>query len=180
MFAARTILEESQAGCRYMFIIDSGGNVSDVKTADGTPVLEANGSGRVLQRKIFNLRMNSEVAISQAPFLELKAKFAAATDEAEIKELGNKLLDKAQVSFDVLSTGKLFNQLRAGDTIEATVALVTTSKGKVLTLDEKSIRVKELTAVTKKSRALFADDEIPSGGGAAEPAAAPAAAFTEG
>lgn len=107
-----------------------------VLNADKQPVPAADGSGD-LMRKICNTNYVSHIAKSNPRNLETLAKgqaFEKAGDfdkaEAEYQTLRNKV----QLTFNVLSSKGIFDEIRPGDQVVGRLEKVTTPKGSFLTL----------------------------------------------
>lgn len=110
--------------------------IQQVLNADKQPVPAADGSGN-LMRKICNTNYVSHIAKSNPRNLETLAKgqaFEKAGDldkaEAEYQTLRNKV----QLTFNVLSSKSIFDDIRPGDQVVGRLEKVTTPNGSFLTL----------------------------------------------
>jgi hypothetical protein len=143
---ARKQITEAMEGSFQVLTVRGSGNVIPVKTKDGENVPAADGSGLMLEKKLFNLVCNSAIAIknprNQAILREAYAAEKAG-DATKAAELYNQYLNKTQVSISVLSTTAMFDRIQDGDQIKGKVQKITTENGSILTLDPKSLSIKE-------------------------------------
>lgn len=141
---SRKRITEQMVGTHVVMSIRGNGNVIDVKNKQGELVPAADGSGAVLQKKIFNLVTNSDIAIKNErnkQILRDGYKAEQAGDSAKAAELYNDYLNKTQVSISVLSTSANFNKIANGDQVKGKVQKITTDNGSILTLDPSSLSV---------------------------------------
>lgn len=143
---SRATITEQMEGSFQVLTVRGNGNIIPVKTKDGELVPAADGSGVMLEKRILNCVCNSGIAMknerNQATLREAyAAEKAGNLDKAA--ELYNTYLNKTQVSVSVLSTSALFNKIQDGDQVKGKVQKITTENGSILTLDPKSLSIKE-------------------------------------
>lgn len=145
----RQTIPAEAVGKRVKFLIQGDGNVIDVLDKEGNVVQSVVEPGTVLQKKIFNLRANSALAMqnerTRAHILEA-IKLEKAGGEENLEKAGEKFndyLNSTQMSFGVLLPSPLIAKLHAGVEIAATVEKVTTENGSLLTIDPSTISVVE-------------------------------------
>lgn len=161
----RALITKALVGRKVLLTIQGNGTVVDVLTKDGDPVMSITDPDVVLQKKIFNVRANSEVAMSNSRNKQiLKDAIAAekAGDEQAAHELYNDFLNKSQVSFGVILPSAIADKLGNGVDIAAKVELISTENGELLTIDPSTISVKEpevLGATAFSLNAVFGEDE---------------------
>lgn len=133
---------------RVKFLVQGNGNVIDVKDKDGEFVMSTipGQEGTVLQKKIFNLRANSGLAMASdrnRQYLIEALKAEKAGDAKKADELFNQYLNSVQMSFGVLLPSAVADKLTSGVEIAATVVKITTENGSLLTIDPSTISVVE-------------------------------------
>ena len=133
---------------RVKFLVQGNGNVIDVKDKEGEFVMSTipGFEGTVLQKKIFNLRANSGVAMASErnrQYLIDALKAEKSGDTAKADELFNQYLNSVQMSFGVLLPSAIADKLASGVEIAATVVKVTTENGSLLTIDPSTISIVE-------------------------------------
>lgn len=143
---SRATITEQMEGSFQVLTVRGNGNIIPVKTKDGELIPAADGSGVMLEKRILNCVCNSGIAMknerNQATLREAyAAEKAGNLDKAA--ELYNTYLNKTQVSVSVLSTSALFNKIQDGDQVKGKVQKITTENGSILTLDQKSLSIKE-------------------------------------
>jgi hypothetical protein len=126
--------------------IQGNGNVIDVKTKEGEVVESITEPGTVLQKKLFNFKANSGVALQNARNRQLiidgiKAEKAGETEKAS--ELFNDYLNATQLSVGILLPSRVADQLRDGVLISADITRIDTDNGSLLTVDPSTICVLE-------------------------------------
>lgn len=168
----RTLVPASAEGKKVNFVIQGNGNDIDVKNKLGEFVQSVVEEGVVLQKRIFNLRANSQIAMQNPANKQLLhdgviAEKAGNFDLAHDKF--NSYLNAVQISFGVLHPSALLNVLGNGCDIAAKVQKVTTENGSLLTIDPSTISV---LAPIDLGTTNFSFDEIEL----EEPLAAPTAA----
>lgn len=155
IFNKRGLITKAQIGKRVRLTVQSGGNVIDVENSDGEKIFEAGSNdGVVLQKKLFNLKCNSEVAIKNERnkgILKEANELEKAGDAEKAHDGYNDYLNKVQVSVGILSTASMFNKLQAGDEIAAQVQLITTENGELLTIDPSTISIMAPETVAQSS-----------------------------
>lgn len=163
---------------RVRFLIQGNGNVIDVLDKEGNPVTSTieGYEGTVLQKKIFNLRANSGVAMSNSrtrQYLLDGIKAEKAGDKEKAHELLNQYLNSAQMSFGVLLPSAVADKLTSGMEIAAQVVKVTTENGSLLTIDPSTISIVEpevYGATTFNMEDFVAEATKPAAGAAGKPA----------
>ena len=123
--------------------IQGNGNVIDVLTKDGEQVGSIT-DGTPLQKKIFNTKANSEMAMKNERNGKLlrdaiRAEKAGETTKAD--ELYSEYLNKVQFSFSVLLPSAVADKLSSNVEISGKVQQVTTDNGSLITLDPSTISV---------------------------------------
>lgn len=144
----RTSLPTTMVGRKVVFTIQGDGNKVEVLDKAGNPVLSTlpGQSGFILEKKIFNLKANSQMALSNERTISyLKAGAAAekAGDMQAAHESYNQFLNSCQVSFGIILPSVIADKLGNGVDIAATVIEVKTDNGSLLTIDPSTIMVKE-------------------------------------
>lgn len=138
----RSMVPASAVGKKGTFTIQSDGNVIDVKNTAGELVQSITEPGMVLRKRIFNVKANSGIAITNPRNLEiLRAGMAAekAGDAEEAHKQFNAYLNATQISFGILLPHRMERSLGNGVEIAARVQLITTEAGSLLTLDPDTI-----------------------------------------
>lgn len=142
----RQTIPAEAVGKRVKFMIQGNGNVIDVKDREGNLVQSIVEPGTVLQKKIFNVRANSALAMQNDRTRGyIKAAMAAekAGKAEEAAELYNNYLNATQISFGVLLPSAIVAKLSTGVEIAATLQRVDTENGSLLTIDPTTISVVE-------------------------------------
>lgn len=144
----RSTLSVAMVGKKVVFTIQGNGNVIDVVDKKGEPVLStiAGQEGIILQKKIFNLKTTSQLALSNdrtRGYLKEGIAAEKAGDIDAANEAYNAFLNSTQVSFGVLLPSAIADKLANGVDIAATVIRVDTENGSLLTIDPSTIMVKE-------------------------------------
>lgn len=144
----RIMVPANAVGKRVKFLVQGNGNTVDVKNKEGDFVTSTipGYEGTVLQKKIFNLRANSAVAMSNTrnrQYLIDALKAEKAGDAEKAHELFNEYLNSTQMSFGILLPSNIADKLSAGVEIAATVTEVTTENGSLLTIDPSTISIVE-------------------------------------
>lgn len=165
IMSQRTLIPTSSVGKRVKVSVQGNGNTIDVKDSEGEFVQSATEPGTVLQKRIFNCKANSQLAMLNTRNREtlqaaLKAEKDGNLDKAS--ELFSEYLNKTQVSFGVLlpsaTAGKLSNNVE----IAAEVQEITTEKGSLLTLNPSTISIVEPEAFGKTVFNLADYEEAPA------------------
>jgi hypothetical protein len=161
----RNLTKTSKVGENEVFTIQGDGNVIDVRNAAGELVTSTipGYEGTVLQKKIFNTKSNSQLAMSNERtrnYLIDGLKAEKAGDKEKAHELFNKYLNACQVSFGVLLPSPVADTLVSGSRIAADIALVTTENGSLLTIDTSTIMVKQAGIQDKTTFNLEDFEEI--------------------
>lgn len=158
----RTLVPASKVGRTVTLTVQGNGNIVDVKNKEGQEVESYIGGGAIFQKKIFNCKANSEVAMQAAPNREL-LKSALAEDKAgnadKAAELFGQYLNKVQLSFNIPLPSPIADKIGDRDEISAKVTMITTDNGSILTLDPKSIKVLEPEVLGNTKFSLPDEDE---------------------
>lgn len=132
-------------------IQSNGGTTLPVTDKSGMPVMGSN--GQPLYKTIYNVAANSQVAMTNERNRKLLSDAVQAESAGEMvqaTELFNKYLNAIQVSFNVLLTGANPVKFGKNDQIKATVQLITTENGQLITLDKVSmVEARELADTQK-------------------------------
>lgn len=143
--------EEIKNNARKLFTIKGSGTIMDVRDGKGQYVISADGSGEILRKKIFNTDYLSPSGFKN-PLAQqyLKAGMKAELEgrRQEAADNYNAFLNAVTLSFAILSSSKYFNSLSNGDQINANLQQIETVNGVLVTIDSKSVSVKEVTAST--------------------------------
>lgn len=159
----------SDANARtFEFTVQGNGNVIDVKDRKGELVMSTipGSESIVLQKKIFNVRANSQLAMSNPRNVEylrngLKAEKAngkvagtigGVEGEYSAHEYFNAYLNAVQMSFGILLPNAKSDKLADGVRIAATIETITTELGSVMTLASNTISI---LAPDKGSKTTF-------------------------
>lgn len=144
----RDLVGQKHVNSKVVLTIQGDGNVIDVTDKDGKVVMSSipGQEGTVLQKKIFNLRANSQLAMANARTRQhmvdgLTAEKAGKGDVAS--ESFNAYLNGCQLSFGVLLPSAIADALGNGVDIAAKVIQVDTVNGSLLTIDPSTISVKQ-------------------------------------
>lgn len=167
----RVLIPETAVSKRVKLAIQGNGNTIDVKDKDGNFVASAADPNLVLQKRIFNCKANSGLAMgSERNRKLLKDAIAAekAGDADKAHELFNEYLNRVQLSFGILLPSAVVEKLASGVEIAASITKVTTENGSLLTIDPSTISVVEPETYGKTTFSLedFAgdEDETPAAG----------------
>lgn len=144
----RNSLPVAMVGKKVVFTVQGDGNIIDVLDREGKVVLSTikGQEGIVLQKKIFNLKANSELALRNERtigYLKDGAIAEKAGDADKAHELFNNFLNATQVSFGIILPSAIADALGNGVDIAATVIQVDTPNGSLLTIDPSTIMVKQ-------------------------------------
>ena len=140
----RILVPASAEGKKVSFVIQGNGNDIDVKNKLGEFVQSVVEEGVVLQKRIFNLRANSQIAMRNPANMQLLKEGMIAEKAGNFDLAGEKFnayLNAVQISFGVLHPSALLNVLGNGCDIAAKVQKVTTDNGSLLTIDPSTISV---------------------------------------
>lgn len=182
----RSTIPATAEGQRVKFLVQGNGNVIDVKDKEGKLVLSSipGYEGTVLQKKIFNLRANSAIAMQNERtrgyiLNALKAEKAGGKITLDVdgkpveftaSDLFNDYLNSTQMSFGILLPSTIADKLASGVEIAATVVKVDTDNGSLLTIDPSTISIvePEVYGATAFNLADFMEDgAAPANAGAA-------------
>ena len=146
IMSKRVLVPAQAANKRTKLLVQGDGNVIDVLDKEGNEVHSTikGEEGVILQKRIFNLRANSQLAMTnertRSYFMDgLKAEKAGDTTKAD--ELFSKYLNSCQLSFGIILPSGIAESLGNGVQIECTVLRVDTDNGSLLTIDPSTIRV---------------------------------------
>ena len=162
----RIKIESDANGRTFEFTAQGNGNVLDVTDKAGNPVASASDPDVVLQKKIFNVRANSVIAMTvprnKALLINgVKAEKSGAKVKGEIKgvegeydahEYFNAYLNAVQMSVGIILPSAKAALLADGVRFSATCELVTTDNGAVMTLNPGTISI---LAPEKASKTTF-------------------------
>jgi len=142
--------EDVKASARKLFNIKGDGTIIDVFDGAGNHVLSADGSGEILRKKIFNTDYLSPSGL-KSPVSKAYLKAAMDAERAGRKQEAadnfNAYLNAITLSFSVLSNSKYFNgAISNGDQVAGNIQSIDGVNGTLVTIDPKSIAVKEVTA----------------------------------
>ena len=161
-----TVQTKHVGGAKKTFTVQGNGNVIDVLDKAGKVVMSsiAGQEGTVLQKKIFNLRANSALAMSNPRTRQfmidgLAAEKAGKAEQAS--ELFNQYLNSCQLSFGVLLPSGIVDSLTNGVDIAAKVIEVKTDNGSLLTIDPSAIFVQAPESVDNGT-SFNIDDFLPA------------------
>lgn len=143
----RDAVSASHVGKKVVFAIQGDGNVIDVLDKAGKVVLSTipGQEGTILQKRIFNLKANSQLAMGNPRNRKYMIDALAAEKAGKVQEaseLFNQYLNACQLSFGVLLPSGIVDQLANGVDIAAKVIQVDTDNGSLLTIDPSTISVK--------------------------------------
>lgn len=142
----RILVPSTFEGKTVVFTVQGDGNVIDVKDKAGELVFStiAGYEGIVLQKKIFNLRANSQVGMTNPRTVDYLRTGIAAEKAGNIDaahEAFNEYLNACQMNVGILLPNAKAEKLSDGMEISAKVQLVTTDNGSLLTIDPSTISV---------------------------------------
>lgn len=148
IMSKRSTIPAEAVGKRVKFFVQGDGNVIDVKDKLGNLVQSTipGQEGIVLQKKIFNLRANSGLAMQNPrtrQYIIDALKEEKDGDPLKADELFNSYLNSTQMSFGVLLPSSVAERITSGVEIAASVIRVDTEAGSLLTIDPSTISVVE-------------------------------------
>jgi hypothetical protein len=142
--------EEVKSGVRKLFTVKGNGTIVDVMTSGGDYVMSADGSGELLRKKIFNTDYLSPSGLNSPNAKEYLAEAVShevVGNKQEAANYYNAFLNAVSLTFSVLSNSKLFNGgIANGDQIAGNLQAIETPNGTLVTIDPKSITVKQVVA----------------------------------
>jgi hypothetical protein len=127
----RSLVTLTLVGKRVALLVQGNGNIIDVEDAEGNLVPSAIDPEMPLQKKIFNLRANSQVAMQNPLNREiLKAAIAAekAGDVEEAHDRFNEYLNKVQFSAGILLPSTMADRVSHGCEVVGTIQLFVNEK----------------------------------------------------
>lgn len=151
-------------GKKVHLTIEGNGVVWDVKNSKGELVPSVIGDGTPFQKKIFNTRANSGIAMANPRNLELQRagrKAELAGDAEGAHKLYQDFLRAVQLDFSVPTTNGVLDKLTNGTDISAKLMVVKTENGSLLTIDPSTISVLEPAELGTTTFA-FEDEGVPS------------------
>ena len=140
--------------------IQGNGNIFDVKNKGGEYVQSVREPGSVFQKKIFNCKANSQLAMKDERNGQLLRDGHAAWAAGEFSkadEYYSKYLNNVQLSFGIPLPSAVADTLSNNMDIEARVQKITTENGSLLTIDPSTITV---IKARKLSKTTFTVDEV--------------------
>jgi len=152
--------ESAVGGKKILLTIQGDGTVLDVQDKKGNYVASAADPDLVLQKKIFNVKANSVLAMGLKVNKDLLAAGVAAEKAGEAEEAHKHFsayLNAVQISFNILLPNRLEAKLADGVDISARVQKITTDNGSLLTIDPTTISVMEPEVLGKTA---FSFDEF--------------------
>jgi hypothetical protein len=163
---SRKTINDSHVGQLIQAKVVGNGNIVTVKGKDGKPVMGSD--GQPLQKRIYNLNLNSAIAMANTRTREkaLAANKAfAAGNKQEASDIFSDILNDLQVSFDVWANSS--QNFMNGQIVQGVVEKVTTKKGSLLKLNSVSaVQAQQASATTVDSlEALLSFGETPTDGG---------------
>jgi hypothetical protein len=174
----RTAVPDSVAGGKKILLTIQGSGTK-IQLVDKNGITVANDDGEVIDKMIYNLRANSEVAMKNPANREFLMAGIRAEKAGEMEEADKQFstyLNKVQMSFSLLLPSAVAGKLADGVEISARVEKITTDNGSLLTIDPKSISIVEPEVLGKTTFNLddiFASmdvEEDQTGGEGAKPA----------
>lgn len=158
----------SLIGKRVPLTIEGNGKVWDVLNAAKEFVPSVIGDGTNFQKKIFNTRANSGIAMANPRNEAIKLaarKLELAGDVLGADKLYQQFLRAVQLDFSVPTTSSVIPKLTNGTDISAKLIEVKTEKGSLLTIDPSTISVLEPAEL--QDTVFTFDDEVEGVEGAA-------------
>lgn len=152
----------TQEGKKVRLTIQGNGNVIYVTDKDGELVQSLREPGTGLQKRIFNTRANSEIAMQNDRNKQLMKDARAAEKAGKTEEasgLFNDYLNAVQLSFGILLPSTIADKLSSGMDISAEVVKITTPNGSLLTIDPSTICIMEPEKLGKTVFAFDDEDE---------------------
>lgn len=146
IMAKRDLVHDTKIGKKVILTIQGDGNIVDVLDKEKNPVTSTipGYEGTVLQKRIFNLKANSSIAMQNQRTRQLFIDGCVAEKQGDVEgasELFNEYLNRCQLSFGVLLPSAVVDQLGNGVDVAAKVIGVTTENGSLLTIDPSTISV---------------------------------------
>lgn len=160
----RMTAPESLVGKSVALTIEGNGAIFDVVTKGGELVASVAGDGTNFQKKIFNTKANSGIAMSNVRNAEFKAAGRKAELSGQAEEADKQyqaFLRAVQLDFSVPTTNPIVDKLSNGVEISAKLLKITTDNGVLLTIDPATIRVLD-PVVLAKTTFSFDDEESPA------------------
>jgi hypothetical protein len=154
----RVLIPADAVGQRVKVLVQGNGNIIDVKDKDGKTVESITQPGTVLQKKIFNARANSGLAMQNERTRSYLIQGLAAEkaggklvgtigDKADTEftahDYFNAYLNSVQISFGILLPSNIADQVSAGTEIAGSVVKINTDNGSLLTFDPSTISIVE-------------------------------------
>jgi hypothetical protein len=172
-----TVTEQEARDGKFMKTIVTGdGNEIDVTNKAGQLVSTATDKEVVLRKRIFNVKLNSAVAIAnpvnkatlaiamEADKLgnsyDANRKFVGIKDKVQAQKAAdyyNQYLNDVQVSFSLLAGHKLYDRLKSNSRIECDLELIETEDGKLITINSKGIALQGAEAAAKTTSTMLDD-----------------------
>lgn len=162
---SRMVAPASLVGKKVTLVIEGNGAIIDVKNSKGELVPSISGDGTVFQKKIFNTKANSGIAMAStrnAEYLKAGLAFEKAGDMEKAHEQYNLFLRAVQLDFSVPTNSPVIDKLANGVEIGARLIEVKTERGSLLTIDPATISVLEPAALAKTTFDFEEEDEQPA------------------
>lgn len=140
----RGLVKTDQIGKRVQLTIQGDGNTLDVKNADGEYVQSVVEPGTVLQKRIFNCKANSELAMKNERNRQYLIDAIAAEkagDAEKAHTLFSQYLNAVQVSFGVLLPSPVAGKLANNIEVSGIIQRIDTENGSLITIDPSTISV---------------------------------------
>lgn len=160
----RTLIRTTDEGKKVVLTVQGNGNIVDVKNKANELVMSTipGYEGTVLQKKIFNAKAVSQLAMNDPRNKELLKEGKAAEKAGDTKTADEKFtayLNAVQVSFGVLLPSATADAITNGCEIAANIQKVTTENGSLLTIDASTIAIKEPERLGKVNFSFDDEDE---------------------
>jgi hypothetical protein len=175
----RTTIPTTAVGRKVSLLVQGNGNVIDVTDKDGNPVHSTikGFEGTILEKKIFNVRANSAMAMQNPrnrQYMIDALKAEAAGEDQKAHDLYNQYLNSCQLSFGIIlgSNTGVVDQLANNVQIDAIVQQIDTENGSLITIDPSTISFPKSEVYGVEDFNL--DDFIAAAPAAPAPAAKPA------
>lgn len=165
IMSKRILIPATAEGKRVKMVVQGNGNIIDVKTKEGEFVESVVEPGTTLQKKIFNARANSQLAMSNPrnqQLLKDALKAEAAGDAEKAHDLYSQYLNAVQFSFGVLLPNSKADLLADGVEIAGQIQKVTTENGSLLTIGDPStitVVAPESYGATSFDLSMFEDED---------------------
>lgn len=146
IMSKRTLIPESAIGKRTVLTVQGNGNVIDVRNKAGEFISSVVDPNLVFQKKIFNCKAVSGIAMANPRNQQLLRDAIAAErsgDAEKASGLFNDFLNAVQLSFSIPLPSAKADKISDGVEIAGLIEKVTTENGSLLTVDASTISVVE-------------------------------------